>query len=105
MSTANYLEAKDGAKIYYEDHGDGRPILLVHGWLCSSKFWQKNMPELANEFRVVTLDLRGHGSSAKTLAGQAPHGRFIAFEDVGHILFYEQSQKFNAELAGFVKAL
>lgn len=69
MSTANYLETKDGAKIYYEDQGAGQPILLVHGWLCSCRFWQKNVPELANEFRVVTVDLRGHGNSSKTLAG------------------------------------
>lgn len=69
MSAAAYLETKDGAKIYYEDHGKGQPIVLVHGWLCSSKFWQKNVPELAKEFRVVTLDLRGHGNSSKTLSG------------------------------------
>jgi non-heme chloroperoxidase len=69
VKAADYLETQDGAKIYYEDHGEGRPILLVHGWLCSSKFWQKNVPELANEFRVVTIDLRGHGNSSKVLAG------------------------------------
>jgi non-heme chloroperoxidase len=69
MNAAHYLETNDGAKIYYEDGGAGRPILLVHGWLCSSRFWQKNVPELANEFRVVTIDLRGHGNSAKTLTG------------------------------------
>jgi non-heme chloroperoxidase len=37
--------------------------------MCSSKFWQKNVPELANAFRVVTLDLRGHGNSSKALTG------------------------------------
>lgn len=69
MNAAGYLETGDGAKIYYEDHGDGQPILLVHGWMCSSKFWQKNVPELANEFRVITIDLRGHRNSSKTLTG------------------------------------
>ena len=69
MSAADYLETEDGAKIYYEDHGNVRPILLVHGWLCSSRFWQKNVPELANEFRVVAIDLRGHGNSSKILTG------------------------------------
>jgi non-heme chloroperoxidase len=69
MSAADYLETKDGAKIYYEDHGEGQSILLVHGWMCSSKFWQKNVPELAKEFRVVTIDLRGHGNSSKALTG------------------------------------
>ncbi len=63
------METADGVKLYYDDQGKGRPILLVHGWLCSSRFWQNNVPELAAAFRVVTLDLRGHGNSAKTLTG------------------------------------
>ena len=70
LKAAAYLETGDGAKIYYQDQGEGQPILLVHGWLCSSRFWQKNVPELANEFRVVTVDLRGHGNSSKALNGQ-----------------------------------
>ncbi len=64
-----YLQTSDGAKNYYEDHGEGEPIVLVHGWLCSSKFWQRNVPELAQAFRVVTVDLRGHGNSSKSLTG------------------------------------
>jgi pimeloyl-ACP methyl ester carboxylesterase len=63
------LETRDGAKLYYEDRGEGDVILLVHGWMCSSRFWQANVPELAKEFRVVTLDARGHGYSSKTLGG------------------------------------
>ena len=41
---------------------------------------------------------------AKALAAQAPHGTFLLFEDGGHMLFYEQPQKFNAALAAFAKA-
>ena len=63
------LKTKDGAIIYYEDHGSGQPILLVHGWTCSSKFWRKNVPELCKHFRVITIDLRGHGNSSKILTG------------------------------------
>jgi non-heme chloroperoxidase len=69
ISAAEYAETKDGAKIYYQEQGKGQTIILVHGWTCSSKFWQKNVPELAKEFRVVALDLRGHGNSSKTLTG------------------------------------
>ena len=67
--SAFFFETEDGAKIYYEDHGKGDVILLVHGWMCSSKFWKANVPELAKEFRVVTIDQRGHGYSSKTLWG------------------------------------
>jgi pimeloyl-ACP methyl ester carboxylesterase len=69
MSPTDYLETEDGAKIYYEDRGEGQPILLVHGWMCSSRFWQKNVPALAQKFRVLTMDLRGHGNSSKALTG------------------------------------
>jgi pimeloyl-ACP methyl ester carboxylesterase len=69
VASAGYLEMKDGAKIYYEDQGNGQPIVLIHGWTCSSKFWQKNVPELAQKYRVITMDLRGHGSSSKTMNG------------------------------------
>ena len=41
----------------------------------------------------------------KVLAGMAPRGTFVPFEDGGHLLFYEQPQKFNSTLAGFVKGL
>jgi len=68
-ASAAYLEMKDGAKIFYEDQGHGQPIVLVHGWTCSSRFWQENAPELAKEFRVITIDLRGHGNSSKILTG------------------------------------
>jgi pimeloyl-ACP methyl ester carboxylesterase len=40
----------------------------------------------------------------RALAGRAENGTFIPFEDAGHMLFYEQAQKFNAALASFVEA-
>jgi pimeloyl-ACP methyl ester carboxylesterase len=68
-ASAGYLEMKDGAKIYYEDHGSGQPIILVPGWTLTTKFWQANVPELAKEFRVITIDPRGAGNSTKILTG------------------------------------
>ena len=64
-----YFTTPDGVNLYYEDQGEGTPLVFVHGWTCSSQVWQKNVPELAKKFRVVTLDLRGHGNSVKTLNG------------------------------------
>jgi pimeloyl-ACP methyl ester carboxylesterase len=65
----DYFTTPDGVKLYYEEQGEGTPLVFVHGWTCSSQVWQKNTPELANQFRVVTIDLRGHGNSVKTLEG------------------------------------
>jgi len=63
------LETQDGAFIYYEDHGSGKPIVLIHGFTCSSKFFRNNVSELSKDFRVITMDLRGHGNSSKVLCG------------------------------------
>lgn len=60
-------EAKlDGQKVYYEVTGKGSPTLvLVHGWSCDGTFFARQLPELAKEHRVVTVDLIGHGRSDK----------------------------------------
>lgn len=91
-----YLEMKDGAKIYYQDQGRGQPVVLVHGWTCSSRFWRKNVPVLSPEFRVITLDLRGHGNSSKILTG---HTISQYARDVREII--EHLGLRNAVLAGW----
>jgi pimeloyl-ACP methyl ester carboxylesterase len=63
------IETPDGAFIYYETKGEGSPILFVHGWTMSEKFWQKQVQELAKDHQVVVMDLRAHGNSSKTLYG------------------------------------
>ena len=63
------VEASDGGLIYVEVRGTGRPVLLVHGWTMSSAFWVRQKEGLACEFKVVTMDLRAHGNSSKTLQG------------------------------------
>lgn len=64
-----YFNTADSAHLYYEVRGTGRPLVLIHGWQCSHLFWQRNVDELARDFTVVTLDLRGHGNSSKGLHG------------------------------------
>jgi pimeloyl-[acyl-carrier protein] methyl ester esterase len=56
------LLAPDGANIYYEESRTGRPLVLLHGWAGSGRFWQFQLP-LAGEFRLIIPDLRGHGRS------------------------------------------
>ena len=47
----------------YAEHGDGAPLILIHGGLSSSSDWQPVVTELAASFRVITPDSRGHGRS------------------------------------------
>ena len=52
-----------------EAAGTGRPVVLIHGWSMSGRFFQRQVPELSGTFRVVVPDLRGHGASEKVLHG------------------------------------
>lgn len=54
--------ASDGAQIAYEVTGHGRPLLLLHGLMAHSGFFEAQRP-LARDFQIVTVDLRGHGAS------------------------------------------
>lgn len=49
----------------YQDRGEGRPIVFVHGWGGSGDVWDYQVLDLADRFRVITVDLRGHGDSDK----------------------------------------
>jgi len=56
--------------IYYEDHGSGKPIILIHGYPLSGASWEKQMPVLLNAgYRVITYDRRGFGKSSQPTAG------------------------------------
>ncbi len=56
--------------LYYEDHGKGKPIVLIHGWPLSGRSWEKQVPVLLDAgFRVITYDRRGFGESSKPTSG------------------------------------
>lgn len=56
--------SKDGVPISYSISGQGGPVLIfVHGWSANSSFWKKQIPYFEKKYRVVTLDLAGHGKS------------------------------------------
>ena len=60
------VTAADGVTIRYDDQGAGEPTLLfVHGWNCDSSYWGAQVKHFAGAYRVVTLDLAGHGHSSQ----------------------------------------
>ena len=50
---------------YYETHGEGEPLLLIHGLGSSTEDWEWQVPVLRRAFTVVTYDVRGHGKTGK----------------------------------------
>src|SRR5882757_1200482 len=56
--------------LYYEDHGAGTPVVLIHGWPLSGAAWEKQTTALLKAgHRVITYDRRGFGRSSKPAAG------------------------------------
>jgi len=56
----------NGGLVHYEAFGRGKPILFIHGWLGSWRYWMQAMESLAVEHRVYALDLWGFGDSDKS---------------------------------------
>ena len=56
--------------LYYEDHGSGQPVVLIHGYPLNGDSWERQARELLDAgYRVITYDRRGFGSSSKVGAG------------------------------------
>jgi non-heme chloroperoxidase len=57
-------------ELYYEDHGAGRPVVLIHGWPLSGRSWEQQVPTLVDAgYRVVAYDRRGFGKSSQPWGG------------------------------------
>src|ERR1700694_2074562 len=54
----------NGIKLYYEIHGTGHPLILLHGGLGASSMFGPNLPTLAQGRQVIAVDLQGHGRTA-----------------------------------------
>lgn len=84
--------------IHVEDFGgDGRPVILIHGWPLSGKAWEKQVPELQQTgFRVITYDRRGFGESGKS----AQHYDYAALaSDLAAII--DEKNLTHVSLVGF----
>ncbi len=64
-------EENSGAiDLYYEDHGRGKPVVLIHGWPLSGASWERQVPALLDAgYRVLTYDRRGFGRSSQPTQG------------------------------------
>jgi pimeloyl-ACP methyl ester carboxylesterase len=66
-------------RMYYEIHGDGTPLILLHGGLGSAENWGKQIPALSKQYKVIALESRGHGRSTYS---EKPIGYSLMASDV-----------------------
>jgi pimeloyl-ACP methyl ester carboxylesterase len=71
MPFINVGEENSGSiDLYYEDHGTGKPVVLLHGWPLDGSSWEKQVSVLLSAgYRVITYDRRGFGKSSKPATG------------------------------------
>jgi pimeloyl-ACP methyl ester carboxylesterase len=87
----------NGISLHVEDHGSGKPVLLLHGWPDSAYLWRSQIPVLvANGFRAIAPDLRGFGHSDRP-EGVAAYSLEKSVGDVVGIL-----DAFNIDAADIV---
>jgi non-heme chloroperoxidase len=83
--------------LYYEDHGSGQPVVLIHGYPLSSASWEKQVPVLLQAgYRVIAYDRRGFGKSSQPTSGY--HYDTFA-EDLHKLITYLKLKHFA--LVGF----
>ena len=55
----------EGCSLHYEEYGHGNPLILIHGLGSSCQDWEMQVPVLARHYRLIVVDVRGHGRSDK----------------------------------------
>ncbi|TWU34842.1 alpha/beta fold hydrolase [Novipirellula artificiosorum] len=83
----------DGMEMYYEVHGKGEPLVLLHGFFSSGELWKPFLSELTKDYQVIVPDLRNHGRSTNP-AGTFTHRQSAV--DVFALLDHLKIKKFRA---------
>jgi len=65
----------NGIELFYRQAGEGKPLLLLHGFFNSSEQWTPYLDDLTTDFRVIVPDMRGHGRSSNP-SGEFTHRQY-----------------------------
>jgi pimeloyl-ACP methyl ester carboxylesterase len=117
--TSRFVDV-DGTAIHYAVAGNGGDtILFVHGWSCDGSAWDAQVADLSTRYRIVTIDLPGHGKSAAPKDGVYSMARFaraidgvrakekidrliLAGHSMGAVVIARYAQDFPAHTAGLI---
>ena len=86
----------NGLDMYYEIHGEGTPLVLIHGSFMTIDGWGDLLPELAKKHRVIALEMQGHGHTADI---DRPYSYTAMADDIAKALTYLKIEK--ADILGY----
>lgn len=75
LGNTGYVDVDKG-RLYYEEMGKGKALILIHGGFIDRRMWDRQFSEFAKHFRVIRYDARGHGLS------ESEPGTYIYYEDL-----------------------
>jgi len=75
----------NGIQLWYADFGKGTPVVFLHGGLGNSDYWGLQVKALQSQYRIITVDTRGHGRSTRD---ERPYGYQLLADDVVALLDY-----------------
>jgi len=96
MTGTGEYAAVNGINLYYETHGTGRPMILLHGGLGSGEMFGPTLPVLAADHQVIVVDLQGHGRTADI---DRPIDISLMADDIGALIDHLGLQK--PDLVGY----
>ncbi|TCN57517.1 alpha/beta hydrolase [Flavobacterium circumlabens] len=97
IHTDKYIETAQNVRLYVKDYGQGKPVILIHGWPLSNEMWEYQIEFLVqNGFRVIAYDRRGFGKSSQPWDG---YDYDTLSDDLQEII--EQLELTDTTLVGF----
>jgi pimeloyl-ACP methyl ester carboxylesterase len=97
----NYVEF-NGGKIRYRDAGEGPVVVLIHGFLESLTMWESFVEYLQDSFRVITIDLPGHGLSSNYGTDNSMDFMAAAVKEVLDLLYVKKAVVIGHSMGGYV---
>nr|WP_315220515.1 alpha/beta hydrolase [uncultured Flavobacterium sp.] len=92
-----FIETEQNVKLYVKDYGQGKPVILIHGWPLSNEMWEYQIDFLVqNNYRVIAYDRRGFGKSSQPWNG---YDYDTLTDDLKQII--DQLELENVTLVGF----
>ncbi|WP_291140850.1 alpha/beta fold hydrolase [Flavobacterium sp. UBA7680] len=97
LNTDKFIETATNVKLYVKDYGEGKPVILIHGWPLSNEMWEYQVEYLVkNNYRVIAYDRRGFGKSSQPWEG---YDYDTLTDDLSEII--NQLELENVTLVGF----
>ena len=72
----------NGQQLFYEVHGQGKPLFFIHSYLTSMALWKSQIEHFSKSYQVIAMDLRGHGESSVS----QPHSLYDMVDDACAVL-------------------